>query len=419
VIALNCCANFASGICRPESTQRRAKLRVNISRNGRLLKRNDLYCQLALTLATSVDPQALIYRIDVYALWRFPDIEPNQKATKRERNMASTTMNNGGVFGRRLLWIMSVVVGWSLSNVAASAQSDYPSRTITIVVPFAPGGPTDASARIVANSLTPILGVRVIVENRAGAGNQVGMQYALSQPADGYTLIVTTQSSAVLGLVNKAFTTDLKKEVVGIAGIGQNSLVIGMNAKVPARDFAEFVKYAKDNPGALNYGSVGASDILANNAIKKAAGIEAVTVRYGGAGPMATGILANDVQYGVFFSGVLAPYVATGQLRAIATTGTQRHPDFPDLPTIKEFTKSDAEMISWVGLLAKTGTPQAIIDKLGVAMTQVLREPDVRNRLKTMGYEVMDMGPAAFTRYWNEEIDKWTKVAKETGFEPQ
>jgi tripartite-type tricarboxylate transporter receptor subunit TctC len=302
---------------------------------------------------------------------------------------------------------------------AALAQASYPQRTVSLIVPFAAGGATDALTRILVTGMKSAMDGKVIVENKPGALTQIGIQAAISAPADGYTLAMGGPSTAILTLVNKGFTLDLSKELVGVAGVGESYLVICVNAKLPVKTLDEFIKYAKANPGVLNYGAQGASDYLANNALSAAMGINVVNVRYGGGGPVKTALIAGDVHYSVFYAGDVAPLIEAGQVRPIATTGLKRHPEFPNLPTIAEATGTQVEYVSWAGVFAKAGTPQPVIDKVHLAVDEALRDPETLDRIKKLGFEPMKKGPEEMTSFLRKEIETWNRVAKETNFKPE
>ena len=301
----------------------------------------------------------------------------------------------------------------------ARAQDGYPQRTVSLIVPFAAGGATDALTRMLVNGMKSAMDGKVIVENRPGALTQVGIQAALGAPNDGYTLVMGGPSTAILTLVNKGFTLDLAREITGVAGVGESYLVVCVNSKLPVKTLDEFIKYAKANPGVLNYGAQGASDYLANNALSAAMGIDVVNVRYGGGGPVKTALIAGDVHYSVFYAGDVAPLIAAGQVRPIATTGLKRHPEFPDLPTIAEATGKQVEYVSWAGVFAKAGTPQIVIDKVNLAVDQALRDPETLGRIRKLGFEPMKKSPSEMSSFLRREIETWAKVAKDTNFKPE
>lgn len=329
--------------------------------------------------------------------------------------MSSASQNLCNRFAVAGLALLAAVCG----STAALSQANYPQRTVNLIVPFAAGGATDALTRILATGMKSAMDGKLIVENKPGALTQIGIQTALSAPADGYTLAMGGPSTAILTLVNNGFTLDLGKEFVGVAGVGESYLVLCINAKLPIKTLAEFITYAKANPGVLNYGAQAASDYLANNAFSAAMGIDVVNVRYGGGGPVKTALISGDVQYSMFYAGDVAPLIEAGQVRPIATTGLKRHPEFPDLPTIAEATGKQVEYVSWAGVFAKAGTPQAVIDKVHAAVEEALRDPETRDKIRKLGFEPMTKSPADMGNFLRGEIATWSRIAKETNFKAE
>lgn len=317
------------------------------------------------------------------------------------------------------LALAGALAGVVLAASPAQAQDDYPSKPVRMVVPFAPGGATDATGRLLANKMSDILGVQVFVENMPGASNQIGAEFVLREPADGYTIILATISTALLGLTNAEFKTDLTEVLTPITGVMEGPTVVAINAELPVKDAKAFLAYAKDHPGELNFGSQGASDVLGNEALKAMAGIDTVTVRYGGGGPVMQAFLSNQIQYGFFFPGVIAPHIESGAAVPVAVTSRERLPQLPDLPTVAESGVPGFEFVSWSGLLARTGTPEPMVAKLHAAAAEALNDPEVRGKLEGLGFQVKGSSPAEFGAYFAEEIAKWTAVAKESGFEPK
>jgi tripartite-type tricarboxylate transporter receptor subunit TctC len=315
--------------------------------------------------------------------------------------------------------VVATMMNASLTMRAASAQQDFPRRSVTLIVPFAAGGATDSLTRIVADGMRSALENKLVVENRPGAVTQVGVQAVLAQPADGHTFLLGGPSTAILRLVNKGFETDLRPELIGVAGLGIAPLVICVNTTLPVKSLSEFVSYAKANPGAVNYGVQGASDLLANISFASALGIEVTNVRYGGGGQMKTALMRGDVHYGMFYAGDIAPLIASGHVRPIATTGLKRHPDFADLPTIAEASGKDVEFTSWSGLFARSGTPKAIIDRMSEIVSRALQQPEIAKRTKQLGFDVMIEGPDVLTKHLHAEMDRWERVAKDGGFRPE
>jgi tripartite-type tricarboxylate transporter receptor subunit TctC len=301
----------------------------------------------------------------------------------------------------------------------ACAEAAYPSRAISFIVPFPPGSATDTVTRVIVEKIRPMLGGKLIVENRPGANSQIAVQATLAAPADGYSFLVGGGSTGILRLTNKGFDLDLRKELVGVAGFAANSVIVSVNSKLPAANLTEFVAYAKANPGKLNYGVHSASDMLANNAFASALGIDVVNVRYGGSAQVKAALVAGDIHYSVFYAGDIAPHIKSGAVRPIANTGLGKNDDHPGLPSIAEFAKTSIHYTPWSGLFAKVGTPELAIDKVSAAVAEALEDEGVRAKIKQLGSRPMALNPDQLTRHWVGYIDMWTRVAKESGLTPE
>jgi tripartite-type tricarboxylate transporter receptor subunit TctC len=313
----------------------------------------------------------------------------------------------------------AVVLFTHIWPAAASAEADYPSRTITFIVPFPPASATDTVTRVIVEKIRPALGGKLVVENKPGANSQIAVQATLGAAADGYTFFVGGGSTGILGLTNKGFDLDLRKELVGVAGFAANSVIISVNSKLPIRSLKEFVDYAKAHPGVLNYGVHSASDMLANNAFAKALGIDVVNVRYGGSAQVKTALVAGDIHYSVFYAGDIAPHIQSGAVRPIANTGLGKNDDYPNLPSIAEFANTSTHYIPWSGLFAKAGAPKFAIEKVSAAVSEALNDDEVQKKIRQLGSRPMPMKPEQLSKHWVEYIDMWTKVAKESGLNPE
>lgn len=300
-----------------------------------------------------------------------------------------------------------------------SYADDYPSRTITFIVPFPTASATDTVARTIVERIRATLGGNLIVENKPGANSQIAVQAALASPADGYTFFVGGGSTGILGLTNKGFDLDLRKELVGVAGFAANSVIVTVNSKLPIRNLKEFVDYAKANPGVLNYGVHSASDMLANNAFAKALGIDVVNVRYGGSAQVKAALVAGDIHYSVFYAGDIAPHIQSGAVRPIANTGLGKNDDHPELPSIAEFANTPTHYVPWSGLFAKAGTSKFAIEKVSAAVNEALEDDEVRSKIRQLGSRPMPMSPEQLTKHWVGYIDMWTNVARESGLSPE
>lgn len=299
------------------------------------------------------------------------------------------------------------------------AQQGYPTRPISLIVPFPAGGATDTLTRVVVEAIKPKLNGNLIVENKPGANTQIGVQAALAAPADGYTFYMGGGGTGILGLVNPGFTIDLRNELAGVAGVGQSFTLICVTAKLPVKTLDEFVKYAKANPGVLNYGVHSGSDLLANNAFASALGVKVTNVRYGGSAPVKAAIVRGEAHYSVFFPGDIAPLIESGAVRAIAMTGLERDPEFPELPSIAEYSKTNVAYAPWVGIFAKVGTPKPEMEKISQLVSEALNDPQTQAKMKLAGYKPLKRSPDELSKHWIDDINNWTKVAKETDFKPE
>jgi tripartite-type tricarboxylate transporter receptor subunit TctC len=288
-----------------------------------------------------------------------------------------------------------------------------------MIVPFPAGGATDTLTRVVVDAIKPRLSGNLIIENKPGANTQIGVQVVLGAPADGYTLYMGGGGTGILGLVNPGFTTDLRKELVGVAGVGQSFTLTCVTSRLPVKTLDEFVKYAKANPGVLNYGVHSGSDLLANNAFASALGIKVTNVRYGGSAPTKAAIIRGEVHYSVFYPGDIAPHLESGAARAIAITGAERDAEFSNLPSIAEYAKTNVAYAPWAGIFAKAGTPKAPIEKISKLVADALEDPQVQAKIKLAGFKPLKRGPDELTRHWVDDINYWTKVASETNFKAQ
>jgi len=301
---------------------------------------------------------------------------------------------------------------------AVAAQADsYPSRSIRIVVPFPPGGATDAAARLVASKMSEKWGQPVVIDNRAGAGGNVGSDIVAKSAPDGYTLVMgVTGSHAINTSLYSKMPYDPVADFVAISQVAVVPNVVVVHPSVPARTLAELVALAKREPGKLNYASLGNGTAahLGMELLKSAAGMDITHVPYKGSAPAVTDLLAGQVQVMVDGLPSALQHVKAGKLRAIALTSLHRAPTLPDLPTIAE-TYPGFYADAWSGLFAPKGTPAAIVNQLSTEVQRILRLPDVREKLAALGAEPVGSTQAEFAAHVKREIDKWAKVVKTSG----
>jgi len=302
--------------------------------------------------------------------------------------------------------------------LAAAAQANgFPDKPIRIVVPFPPGGATDAAARLVAVKMGEHWGQPVVVDNRAGAGGNVGSDLVAKAPADGYTLVMgVTGSHAINTSLYSRMPYDPVADFVAISQVAVVPNVLVVHPSVPAKNLAELVALAKKEPGKLNYASLGNGTAahLGMEMLKSEAGVDITHVPYKGSAPAVSDLLAGQVQMMVDGLPSALPHVKAGKLRAIALTSLHRAPSLPGLPTIAE-TYPGFYADAWSGLFAPKGTPQPVVDKLSAEVQRILKLPDVREKLTALGAEPVGSTQAEFTAHVKREIDKWAKVVRTSG----
>ncbi|MDM0008805.1 tripartite tricarboxylate transporter substrate binding protein [Variovorax sp. J22G73] len=304
-----------------------------------------------------------------------------------------------------------------LPLAAAAQASDFPTKAIRIVVPFPPGGATDAAARLVAVKMAEHWGQPVLVDNRAGAGGNVGSDLVAKSPADGYTLVMgVTGSHAINTSLYTKMPYDPVADFVAISQVAVVPNVLVVHPSVPAKNLAELIALAKKEPGKLNYASLGNGTAahLGMEMLKSEAGVDITHVPYKGSAPAVSDLLAGQVQMMVDGLPSALPHVKAGKLRAIALTSLHRAPSLPDLPTIAE-TYPGFYADAWSGLFAPKGTPQPVVDKLSAEVQRILKLPEVRDKLAALGAEPVGSTQKEFTAHVKKEIDKWAKVVKTSG----
>ena len=301
----------------------------------------------------------------------------------------------------------------------ARAQS-YPSRPVHWIVSFSAGGANDTVARIIGQYLSDHLGQQFIIENRVGAGGNVGMESALSSAPDGYTIAFVGPNNAISATLYEKLPFDFIRDSVPVAGTMRLTNVMVVNPAVPANNVAEFIAYAKANPGKINFasGGVGTSPHLSGELFKAMTGVNLVHVPYRGGAPALTDLLAGQVQ--VLFDNLPGPigHIRTGRVRALGVTASKRVDSIPDVPTIGE-TVPGYEATVWYGIAAPKGTPPEIVEKLNQAVNVVLANPKLQIRLAELGGEAMPMTPAEFGKLVADETEKWAKVVKFAGIKPE
>jgi len=299
---------------------------------------------------------------------------------------------------------------------AAAAADTYPTKPIRIIVPFPPGGPADALARIVGDRLGAALGQSVVVDNRPGAGGNIGMELGAKAAPDGHTLVLAPAGNLTVNpFLYRNVPYDVGRDFVPVTVIAAVPNVLVVNPQVPAKDLAELIAYAKANPGKLNFSSPGAGSgaHLAGELLKSSAGIDLVHVPYNGIAPAVTAVVAGDVQMMFAAAPTALPQVTAGKLRAIAVASPKRIAGAPALPTLDEAGLPGFDVTSWYSIVAPAGTPPAVVDRLQREIARALESPDVKAKLVGLGAEPVANSPADFAAMIKVETAKWGKIVKD------
>lgn len=313
--------------------------------------------------------------------------------------------------------IGAIALAAATLSLGAAAQA-YPTKPITIVVPFSAGGTTDILARLVGQYLTTELGQSVVVDNKAGAGGNIGGALVAKAPADGYTLFMgTVGTHAINAALYKKMPFDHVKDFAPLSRVANVPNLLVAHPSQPFKTVPEMIAYAKANPGKINFGSPGngASPHLSGELFKSMAKVELTHIPYKGSAPAVSDLLGNQIA--IMFDNMpsVIPHVRSGKLRAIAISTAKRSPELPDVPTIAEAGVPGYEAVSWFGLFAPAATPKPVLDKLSTALSKVLANPEVQKKISAQGGETVNETPAQFAAFIRSETTKWGKVVKESG----
>ena len=301
-------------------------------------------------------------------------------------------------------------------HAPAQAQS-YPTKPIRLIVPFAPGGGTDITARAIALKLTEAWGQSVVTDNRAGANGTIGVDLAAKAPADGYTLTMISSSHSVNVSLYSKLPYDLIRDFAPITQATSKPYALVVHPSVPAKSIKELIALAKAKPGALNYGSSGTGGLshLSGALLASLAGIDITHIPYKGGAPALTDVIAGQIQ--MLFSTLLQSQaqLKAGRLRALAVTTAKRSPAAPELPTLQEAGVPGYEVAGWYGVMAPAQTPQTIVARLNREIVKILHTREVGERLSADGSEPVGSTPQQFGAHIKSEVAKWKKVVKEAG----
>ena len=318
-------------------------------------------------------------------------------------------------FGKVTMKSMKVLA-LMLALVCSGAWAQaYPNKPVRIIVPFAPGGATDIVTRIAAQKLTEAWGQPVIVENRGGAGGNIGGEAAARSAPDGYTLFMTSGSIVTANqYIYKKMSYDPAKDLVPITNVASGPQVIVVNPGSPETTLQRFIDRARAKPGGLNYGhaGIGTQTHLAAENFLHAANLDVISIPYKGEGPALTDLVSNQINMVTANIAAVIGFVSQGKLRALAVTGRQRSPQLPEVPTVAE-TLPGFENVGWFGLMAHTGTPPEIVDKIYRDSAKMLDTTELRARLYVLGMVPVGNSPAEFASAIQAEVGRWARVVRE------
>jgi len=314
---------------------------------------------------------------------------------------------------------VAVLLAAALLASQAIAQP-YPSKPIRIVVPFAPGGAVDVVARTVGQRMSEQMGTPIVVENRPGASANLGAEHVAKAEPDGYTLLMGANGLATNGTLFKNLPFDTLRDFAPVARVGYAPLVLVVPPSFPAKSLKELIALAKAKPGSLNYGSSGngGSGHLATELLRINTGIEVLHMPYRGGAPALIDLMGSRLSFMLINPIEALPHVKSQRLRALAIASPKRLPMLPDVPTFTEAGVAGYDASVWWGLVAPAKTPKPIVDKLGAEALKALQDEGVREKLTALGAVIDPAGPQAFGTFLKDEIDKWARVIKTSGIQP-
>lgn len=330
----------------------------------------------------------------------------------------STTSLHSHKMRRLCLAVLSCAAGMAAMAPMGFAQAQtYPSKPITLVVPFPPGGPTDQVARVLAQKLTEQMGQSVIVDNKPGANGNIGGTLVSKAAADGYTLLYNTSSITLSPALYKNLSYDVQKDLAPVALTAVVPLALVVHPSIPVSNVREFVAYAKANPDRLSYGSAGNGNVthLAAYQFTKSLGIEATHVSYRGSAPADVDLVAGQIQFMTDTINSVMPFVKDKRLKLLAVTTAKRMSLYPDVPTLAETVMPGFEAGAWQGVMVPAKTSPALVQRLNAEINKALQSDDVRAKLAVQGAEPLGSTPEEYRTYVSKELQRWAGVVKSTG----
>jgi tripartite-type tricarboxylate transporter receptor subunit TctC len=319
----------------------------------------------------------------------------------------------------RILVAATAALLGTIANDASHAQS-YPSKPITIVVPFGPGSPTDTVTRIVGQHLGAALNQSIVVETKPGANGAIAATYVARAAADGHTLLMGTNSThSAAPSLNKTIAYDPLKDFSAIARIGSFNPILVSQPDLPVKSVAELIAYARANPGKLSIASGNTAGIVTIETLKSLTGIDVTHVPYRSVPPALNDVLGGRVSMAVAEFTTALPHVKAGTLRGLAVTRGQRSALVPEISTLQEAGLAGLQVDPWAGLFAPANTPGAIVARLNAETRKIVDDPEIKNRIGTLGFDAFSSTPEELSEFVRIQLVRWTKMIKDAGIEPE
>ena len=334
--------------------------------------------------------------------------------------MSKTTLSglfSAPVLRRSLLGLAASLAVCAPVGQALAQAPAYPSKPITLVIPFPPGGPTDLVARVLAKKLGEQMGQSVVVDNKPGANGNIGAMAVVKAPADGHTVLYNTSSITLSPALYKSLSYDVQRDLAPVALTAVVPLALVVNPNVPVTNVREFVAYAKANPGKLSYGSAGNGNVthLAAYQFVQSQGIDATHVPYKGSAPADVDLVAGQIQFMTDTINSVMPFIKDKRLKLLAVTTAKRMSLFPDAPTLGETVMPGFEAGAWQGVMVPAGTPAPVVQRLNSEILKALKSPEVLEKLAQQGAEALGSSPEEYGAYVKKELARWASVVKSTG----
>lgn len=314
-------------------------------------------------------------------------------------------------------WFTAVLAAVACAAGPALAQERFPTKPVTLVIPFPAGGGTDLVARTIQGRLAELLGVSVIIDNKPGGSGVIATNAVAKSAPDGHTLFLSWDMHAINPVVMKNLPYDTLKDFVSVTLLARLPLVMGASEKLGVKTLPEFIALAKQKPGALNYASLGSgsSNRLHSENLNRMAGIQVMHIPYKGGAPSVQALITGEVAYSFLSNSTLKAHIQAGKIVPLAVAGEKRSPEMPNVPTMVELGFPGFEAYAWIGVFAPAGTPEGVVARLHRDFVKVIQDPGVQKRLVDVGVEPIGSTPRELDAWVNKEYQKWRRFAEETG----